>query len=237
MTIDTDETMQGLWVLGYGSLIYKPPPHYKYRIPATIYGFMRRFWQSSIDHRGTPDSPGRVVTLIPYDEIVSRPEFSQDLKLYSPNFDDIKGANDLTTLGVVYYIPTEFADQVREYLDVREQNGYTLHEVEVHLNTTGEQERALKHVLCKLPFHNETKKRILKTNVYIGTVTNEAFVGPEAIHDTAKVISTSRGPSGPNIEYLKLLHDSIEFMSDNELLPTSDIYLNKLLRQVDKINN
>lgn len=53
-----------LWLFGYGSLIYKAGFDYIERRPATIRGWQRRFWQGSHDHRGTPDAPGRVATLV-----------------------------------------------------------------------------------------------------------------------------------------------------------------------------
>jgi len=52
------------WIFGYGSLIWRPGFAATEARDGYIEGYARRFWQASPDHRGTPEAPGRVVTLV-----------------------------------------------------------------------------------------------------------------------------------------------------------------------------
>lgn len=52
------------YIFAYGSLIWRPGFSYIDMQPAVVHDYARRFWQASHDHRGTPEKPGRVVTLV-----------------------------------------------------------------------------------------------------------------------------------------------------------------------------
>lgn len=65
VTVTVDEPV--VWVFGYGSLVWRPAMAYRARRAARLEGWARRFWQASTDHRGTPEAPGRVLTLLEAD--------------------------------------------------------------------------------------------------------------------------------------------------------------------------
>lgn len=58
------QAMDEIWLFGYGSLLYKIDFPILEQRKASVQHWARRFWQGSHDHRGTPDAPGRVLTLV-----------------------------------------------------------------------------------------------------------------------------------------------------------------------------
>ncbi|RKP39274.1 ChaC, cation transport regulator 2 [Dimargaris cristalligena] len=105
-----------MWVFGYGSLIWKVDFPIETSRPGYIKGFVRRFWQGSHDHRGTEENPGRVVTLIPTEELAQ--------------FED----NHMETIawGMAYKVEESKVAEVVKHLDHREKNGYSVHHVHVY---------------------------------------------------------------------------------------------------------
>lgn len=100
--------MSSIWLFGYGSLIWRPDFDFLQKRVGTINGWSRRFWQGSHDHRGVPNAPGRVVTLIP-DEYGS-------------------------CGGLAFQIAATEADKIFDQLDYREKNGYERYQVDCRLN-------------------------------------------------------------------------------------------------------
>lgn len=95
-----------MWLFAYGSLIFRPGFAYVERRVAWMHGYARRFWQWSPDHRGTPEAPGLVAT------VIAEP-----------------GA---WCGGCAYRVDAAAREGIMAALDQREQAGFTRVEVPVH---------------------------------------------------------------------------------------------------------
>lgn len=87
------------WIFAYGSLMFRPAFSYAVSEAGYVEGFERRFWQGSTDHRGTPEAPGRVVTLVR----------SPTARCY----------------GTAFGVEDQVLDEVLDRLDFRERGGYS----------------------------------------------------------------------------------------------------------------
>lgn len=88
-----------MWIFGYGSLLFRPDFPFGRREVVRLRGWERRFWQGSTDHRGVPEAPGRVVTLIENERALC--------------------------FGVAFQVTPGEEARVLAYLDHRERGGYT----------------------------------------------------------------------------------------------------------------
>ena len=92
--------------------------------------------------------------------------------------------------GVAYRIPAAKVAEVRECLDIREVNGYSVQWT---------------------PFYPvDTRHPPLNCLVYIGLPSNPQFLGPQDPQALAERISQSKGPSGTNRDYLFELETSLQ---------------------------
>ena len=120
------------WVFGYGSLIWKSPyvsrpsstgkpvglirfrPHTVEQRNGYVKNVVRRFAQSSIDHRGVPGAPGRVVTVI---EAKEWHNLAGSVRLICEYADEKEpGQEEDYVWGVAYRIDPSKEDEVRAYL-------------------------------------------------------------------------------------------------------------------------
>jgi cation transport protein ChaC len=95
------------WIFGYGSLVWRPAFPFVERRAGWVRGYARRFWQASTDHRGVPEDPGRVVTLV--------------------------AAAEARCWGMAYRVAAPDVPQVLAGLDHREKGGYRRVTIDVHL--------------------------------------------------------------------------------------------------------
>ena len=96
-------------IFAYGSIMWKPQFKYTSRQAAYVNGYVRRFWQSSDDHRGTPSLPGKVACLIRAEEA---------------HYHERNNLHHEKVWGYMYELDRSELKHILHQLDVREQNGY-----------------------------------------------------------------------------------------------------------------
>jgi cation transport regulator ChaC len=129
--------------------------------------------------------------------------------------------------GAAYHIPASHAEEVHDYLDEREINGYTAHFTPFHAISP-----VATNTVAKVPEVDDTTP--ITCMVYIGQPTNPQFLrehGERDAENVAQVISDSQGKSGKNTEYLYLLEKALEGIG----LGTADVHVTDLVKRVKDI--
>ncbi|KAG2454488.1 hypothetical protein HYH02_001506 [Chlamydomonas schloesseri] len=178
-------TESSTWIFGYGSLVHTPNFDHTAKFVGYVRGWRRVFWQGSTDHRGTPQRPGRTVTLT---EAPGAVTWGAAFRL--------AGSAEEQAAALAYLEWREKQYDVRHYVDVYGSDGQLL---------------------------------VRGALVYIASPANSNYLGPAPLPAIAAQIATSRGPSGPNCEYLFRLADAMRAAGVHD---DPDLYeLEALVRQ------
>lgn len=115
--------------------------------------------------------------------------------------------------GAAYRIESSKVEEVKAYLDIREINGYSIQYTDFH-----PADPTLPPIKC---------------TVYIGLPNNPQFKGAQDPQALAEHISQSSGPSGENKEYLFMLEQALDDLSDH----SGDAHVTDLARRARAIED
>lgn len=167
----------------------------------------REFWETLNDPvRSSPGYKGQVSA----DDEAARPPRSS-LLIIPP-----------AVWGAAYHIPASHAEEVHDYLDDREIDGYTVHYTPFYPTPTS------------TSTDPNTPATPITCMVYIGLPNNPQFLRQPARRepqDVAEVISAGYGQSGKNSEYLYLLEKALDGIG----LGSADKHVTDLVGRVKAI--
>ena len=127
--------------------------------------------------------------------------------------------------GAAYRIPSEHVAEVKEYLDIREINGYSIQ------YTPFNQDMSATYQTVHAANGEGKAPRRIKCLVYIGLPDNPQFLGPQDPQALAEHIVKSRGPSGENVDYLYQLEEALNGLSEE----SGDEHVSDLARRCREI--
>lgn len=151
----------GIWIFGYGSLIWNPGFEFEAKQRATLTGFNRAFCLWSVHYRGNEQQPGLVLGLDP--------------------------AEAASCEGVAYFVAAKAAENVHLYLRERELVSYAYHErLEALTLEDGHQVQALCYIVD--PNHSQYAGglSLAEQAQVIKTARGSAGENLEYLHNTAE---------------------------------------------------
>ncbi|PAA63547.1 hypothetical protein BOX15_Mlig028730g1 [Macrostomum lignano] len=175
-----------LRIFGYGSLIWKPNFPFKSRTVGYIKGYERRFYQGTTTHRGTPEWPGRVATLIE-----AKPGTVEE---NPSNIAITSGCTSPLVWGVAY--------ELRGLADIRSALAH-LAEREMILGGYRFDCVQFYPYLGRRAKPEDVAAAAYSVQVYIAEPGNDQYLGSAPLDIQAYQIARAEGFCGRNIEYVK----------------------------------
>lgn len=139
--------------------------------------------------------------------------------------------------GAAYRIPSPRVAEVKEYLDIREINGYSIQYTPFNSSVSqpsapDQDMTATFQTIHPAPEINTSALPArIQCLVYIGLPSNPQFLGPQDPQALAEHIVKSRGPSGENTEYLYQLEEALQGLSRE----SGDEHISDLARRCREI--
>lgn len=134
---------------------------------------------------------------------------------------------------MAYHIPPEHVKETKEYLDIREINGYTVDMAAFHVPVHVRKVNATLGDSATSRSANQDAPAPISCLVYIGLPENPQFVGPQDPDALARHIVRSRGPSGENKEYVYMLEEALDGLRrDSRIEDDVDEHVADLARRV-----
>ncbi|MEO1544961.1 MAG: gamma-glutamylcyclotransferase [Pseudomonadota bacterium] len=164
---------EGMWVFGYGSLMWRPGFPYTRRMRARVQGFTRRLCVLSVHHRGTERRPGLVLGL------------------------DRGGACD----GIAYWVPQEEVKDVRDYLRAREQVNGVYREARIRMSLSHEQDQDTAQGVIDLASAQPNLDEVWATT-FIAERAHPSYQPELRLCEQAQIVSGAAGLSGHNVGYV-----------------------------------
>ncbi|MEL7047718.1 MAG: gamma-glutamylcyclotransferase [Pseudomonadota bacterium] len=175
---------EGLWIFGYGSLMWRPGFPYVRRTKARVHGLSRKLCVLSVHHRGTERRPGLVLGL------------------------DRGGVCD----GMAFLVARDNVTDVRAYLKAREQVNGVYREARIQVTPTGPEGRAdcgsetnRKAAAADRdplkPAGREAEKQI-SAITFIVERAHPSYQPRLGLDEQAQMVLGASGLSGPNVAYV-----------------------------------
>ncbi|CAJ1988821.1 ChaC-like protein [Leishmania donovani] len=215
-------------IFGYGSILWKQNFEFDAEYETYIKGYKRVFYQGSRDHRGVPDKPGRVVTLLPsedkeqrvYGKAYQLPADPEKLNKIFQALDVREGGYDRVQLTLFNAHPTTGNLTTTPILPASMPKSFKTESSTQYVppprqNSSDVEAGDAEEVLDIFSHPNAPAVQPRKNVVclcYIATEQNEGYVGEASMEAMAEEILSCAGVSGSNREYLFFLADCLRAM-------------------------